>query len=307
MLYYEERIILEFFENLKCFLEKNTRSLREPFKQIHINYVELCLTTKCTLKCKKCWHLMPYYLFHPQGMAKAGDFSLNTISKTINKFLQAVDTVENFCLLGGEPFIYKDLDRVVKILDNTHKVKKIGIITNGTVIPSNTSIEAMKSPKVYVEISDYGNLSTHLKEVEKILRENNIPYKIRNCYNDLWVDPGDIQNQELSNTQLIQQYSQCTVPLCQFILGGKFYMCPRCAHMINLGLIPDDNSEYVALLQNNRNKNKKEIKKLFKRKYLTSCNYCNSIMSNKRIEAAIQFSPEEIAQMKEAEKVKRAT
>lgn len=283
---------------IKSFIEKNTRSLRNAFYKVNINFVEFCLTTRCTLKCKKCWHLMPYYLFNSNGIKKAGDFPFKEVKKSIKKFLQTVNIVENFCLLGGEPFIYNDLDKVIKILDNSKKVKRIGIITNGTIIPNKKIINAISIPKVYVEISDYGKLSTHLKDVIKILNENKIPYTIRNCYEDLWVDPGEITSRGLSEEQLCKQYSECTVPLCQLILDGKFYMCPRCAHMINLKLIPN-NKEYVDFIKNNRWANRIALKKLFNRKFLTSCNYCNSISSDKRIEAAEQFSQEEVIELKQ--------
>lgn len=293
---------------MKTFIEKNTRTLRRIFPALNncflerspiiINYVELAMTTKCTLCCEKCWHLMPYYLFHPVGLKKQGHIPFKKISTVIDKFLESVDIVENFCLLGGEPFLYPDLNKVVDKLNGHKKVKKIGIVTNGTLIPANKMLDSLKNEKVYFDISDYGEISHKKEELMELFEKNNIPFKLRNCYSEKWIDPGEPMFRNRSKKELEEIYSKCTVPLCQFILDGNFYMCPRAAHEVNLELHPRFGQEYVNLMQNCVSKKRKEIRNLLSRKYIESCNYCNGSHSDSRIPAATQLSAEDIKKLR---------
>lgn len=293
---------------MNTFIEKNTRTLRKIFpilenmivnpEPVSINYVELAITTKCTLCCKNCWHLMPYYLFHPVGLKKQGHFQSSQLIKVIDNFLASVDVVENFCLLGGEPFLYPDLSKIINKLINESKIKKIGIITNGTLIPSDETLKSLLHDKVYFDISDYGEISRKKEELIELFDKNNIPYNLRNCYEEKWLDPGIPDFRGRTDTELEEIYSKCTVPLCQFILDGKFYMCPRAAHEANLELHPEFKEEFVDLMQNNAKKRKEKLKKLLNRKFIPSCNYCNGLQVENKIPAAVQLTVENIKKLK---------
>ena len=64
-----------------------------------------------------------------------------------------------FHLLGGEPFLYKSLDKVLEKLCSVPEIEHVNIITNATVLPNAQILERLKDPKVIVRVSYYGELS----------------------------------------------------------------------------------------------------------------------------------------------------
>jgi len=98
---------------------------------------------------------------------------------------------------------------------------------------------------------------------------------------------------------LEQIYSMCTVRLCQFILNGKFFMCPRAAHQDNLNIYRESKDGYVDLMKNSAQDRKKQITELLNKKYINGCNYCNGFATSDRIPAAAQLTAENIKELKE--------
>ena len=70
---------------------------------------------------------------------------------------------------------YINLEVINKLL--TYKtIKEIVIYTNATIIPKGENFECLKNDKIFIEITDYGNLSRRRDELIKLLEENNIRY-----------------------------------------------------------------------------------------------------------------------------------
>ena len=92
-------------------------------------YVEVFLTPRCSLRCTYCAACMPSY-------TERYDIPFETVEASLRAFLDNIDFIENLRLLGGEPFVYPDLDRVVAYLRTRRdKIGNIRIVTNGTIVP----------------------------------------------------------------------------------------------------------------------------------------------------------------------------
>ncbi len=94
-------------------------------------YINYFITHKCNLKCPYC------YVVTNQNK-QIQDPSLDEIKKIINDLYKL--GTRFICLLGGEPFIRKDLDQIIKYIKN--KKMLVSINSNGTLLEQH--IPALK-------------------------------------------------------------------------------------------------------------------------------------------------------------------
>lgn len=85
-------------------------------------WLDLKITSRCTLKCNFC------YWYRPKNLLRFNDMSYENFVRIINKFRQ----VYGLALSGGEPFLNRDIFNMTKYA-HKHKIK-VEIITNGTII-----------------------------------------------------------------------------------------------------------------------------------------------------------------------------
>ncbi len=234
-------------------------------RKLYIPYVELVVTTKCTLRCKNCANLMHRY-------ESPYDVDFDTIIKSIDKITACCSEISIFRILGGEPFCNKNLKYIINRIPKP-KVRHIVIVTNGTILPNDMElVDIIKKKNVLVEISDYSNYSYKKYEIINFFNENAIDYRINRA--SFWYDYGELKNYNRPENELKSQFTNCKI-ICRSILNGCLYYCPRAAHGYDLGVIKRNQGEYVNLLKNSDRKNKKEVAKLLKRKYnIEACKYC---------------------------------
>ena len=237
-----------------------------------IGCLDLPITTMCTLKCKNCSSLMPYYQ-HPTL------FSTEVILKQLDVLFSVVDKILRVNVLGGEPFLHKDLDKIIRKL-SPDKVKKVLIITNGTVVPKNKELLlALRQKNVEVRISDYKSVSINMIFLLLLLEVNKIHYTIKSFGKDSfnWYDFGDFSNRGRTTEELNKQYLNCDVEWGS-IIDGKLFPCPRSAHATDLGLISNDSSNYINIfkLSNDKSQLKKQLEDfIINDKAFNCCNYCD--------------------------------
>ncbi len=72
--------------------------------------LEYVVTTKCTMNCKHCNTFIPY--FNEKTHFKPVSFEM--FKKDIDTLLKAVDYIDYFGFVGGEPLLAKDLAKMIK-------------------------------------------------------------------------------------------------------------------------------------------------------------------------------------------------
>lgn len=206
-------------------------------------HLDVVITECCSLKCRDCSNLMQYYQ-RPDNISSSG------VIGDLKKLFDCM-RVRELKLLGGEPFVnQKVLTDVLYYLSNEAEdcVDTINIITNGTIIPKEECIEAIKNnPKVIISFSNYGDLSVRQKEFVELCNKKGISYTvIDDTYN--WLDFGQVIKYDESDMFVRRQYQHCyNKKNCNTLYRGGLYACPRQAHGIRLGLLPDVKDEYVDL------------------------------------------------------------
>lgn len=279
-------IILKIINNLKNkYLKLSFKILLYPFlfifnylyyikllltNSLYIPYLEIVITTKCNLNCTNCANFIPK--FHNKEL-----IDNNNLLKQIDYLFNNVDYIHTVRLLGGEPFLNKDLNIIIKKILNTKKIKNLVIVTNGTVLINDKNlINTLTEKRVSVDISDY-NIKKNEKFIN-ILTYNNIKHFIFKP--KFWYDFGDGSYQKKSNEELENQFKKCN-SVCRSYFDGKLFYCAQSSSLYNLG-ITKNKTDYIdfANVKNNIVFKNEVFEFLVKTKYQSACSYCNKGTKN---------------------------
>ncbi len=238
----------EFLEEngVKWTWYKNIASIW-PYKYkniVHIFQSDVLVTEKCSLNCSHCNMFMPHYEFPIHR-------ELDTIISDIDSYFNIVDYVSVFHLVGGEPFLYPNIENVIKhILENyITKIDKLIITTNGTILPKDTIIQLLKDNDVILSVSDYSDklefVKSKITKVLNVYKNNNINHYVRNEIE--WYDFGDLRvKKNLPTDDLIKHFDSCTAPF-RGLNDGKFYYCHLNTSAVRTKLFPLSENDYVDI------------------------------------------------------------
>lgn len=250
-------------------------------KNRYLEYVEIPITTMCTLKCKYCSNLIPCY-------KKPSDYDINILKKSITTFLKCINKIVYIRVLGGEPFLSKNLHGVLKTLAKSSKIQRIEVVTNGTIIPRDKEIiKILKNHRIMVCISQYPIVDYN--KLVDFLKKNNIKYRIDKM--TYWMNYGNVKKRKKTIKELKKQFRKCN-HVCKSIVNGQLHICPRSSHGTDLGIIKNNKKDYVDLLDKNKSikQKQKAIQVLLKKKYIKACYYCDyGTNKSKRIPVAEQI------------------
>lgn len=285
LLQYDEEILSEYALDEKKNEQKYLNIIENAGTHgLVLSHCEIVLTECCTLKCRDCANLMQYYQ-HPEKI------DADEIICDFSKFLDSIDLLLELRLLGGEPFIYKDMNRIIEAFLNHEKIKRITVYTNSTVIPSEKMMECLRNEKISVHMSDYGTVSSKIDKLKKVFEEKGIDYYIHKY--DKWYDLGGIEKRDYNDGIEKMLYQNCLMAKCYTFYRGKFYLCPRAAHGERLGAFENKANEVADFTMEEMNiqKKKEELQGLLENTdYLTACRYCDGCSSrSKEVDAAVQM------------------
>ncbi len=262
-------------------------SMKEDYirdAKLNLKSIDIQITEKCSLKCKDCSNLMQYY-------EKPQDSALDILFKSIDRFMSCIDALDEFRVLGGDPFMNKELYKIINKLVTYEKCKKVIVYTNAKIVPKGENLNCLKNKKVILDITNYGECSSsHLKIVE-LAKKENLAFTTNRC--TTWMDCGKIMPFTNKNEkELKHMFKNCCNSDLISLLHGKLYGCPFSANAVNLKAIPQNDSDEVNLINDALSiaELREQIKKLcYEKKYLTACSYCNGRdYSVANIPAAIQ-------------------
>lgn len=237
-------------------------------EKLYIKNIDLEITERCSLKCRHCFNCMQYY-------DKPMDIPLETIQWEMNALVSALDGIGEVRILGGEPFMNRELAQIVEFVSELPGQfhKSIIIFTNATILPTERQLEVFAETKSRFYISEY-DLGKKQKVAEfcELLKRWGIEYEVHKL--PFWYYPGEISCNHKNTEELKSMYADCWGRDCITLLNGKLFQCEIMANAHRLKMIPDFPEDYVDLRQKELLKERLDFF-LRDMKYMKSCQYCN--------------------------------
>jgi hypothetical protein len=266
--------------------------------QINVLKTDISLTTRCTLNCENCMQFLPYW---EKGTKQ--EYSLDEKKADLDTLFSVVDYVFDIDFVGGEPFLYSNIDGFVTYIGDSYRerIGYMGFITNGTIVPNDSTCMLLKKYGIGVSISDYSNFIEYNHKIPEIvlkLEKYGINYTLNK--NIDWYDFG-FPNDRYSydDKQVAVHMKKCNT-VCHLLDNKKLYYCGCQWAAQKGGLFNEDDNAYIDL-------EKVECGKIEKRQilelmlgnvsggYLDFCKVCGGfgIDNNNKVETARQIKLKE--------------
>lgn len=239
--------------------------------KVFLRSVDIIVTERCTQRCRDCSNLMQYY-------EKPQNVEMREIFRDLDALLAAVDGINEFRIIGGEPLVNRDYYLVVERLSKEPKVKRTVIYTNATLLPEPHQLAALKDPKVLFIVTDYGPASRKLEELKTLLTENKIAFYVTKAGG--WSDCAKICRHNRIAEQMREVFRNCCAKNTFTLTKGRFFRCPFSANAYRLQALPDFRDDWVVVAAEEGAKDtatvKKELRALVTElDFIHACEYCN--------------------------------
>lgn len=213
--------------------------------EVCISQVTSSLTSKCTFKCRNCGSLMPYFKEHYNYLP-------DDILVDLNLFFNRVDYLASYYLVGGEPFLNKNLGTIIQaIYDNySDKIGCIQIVSNGSVVPDKITLNILRECKVNVRLSDYTDEISYAEKFEAVkiaFQQAGVDYTI--CKFEKWLDLGfpDSVHYKWKNPKEIKEHMLHCSTGCHALNDRKFYYCGTLFFAEKSKLFKLEDDDYIDL------------------------------------------------------------
>lgn len=203
-------------------------------KQNALSFVDLPITSRCTLKCKHCMQYLPL-------RGAGSDVSAEEIIAWWDRLVYLYPQIMEVSIMGGEPFLHLKIDEIIEHIANSSDIS-IVVTTNGMVMPTDSVIEKLKKNNVFVSISDYSNTLPTVKEkidnFQAKLKQRGIQAERKT---HLWIDQGKFDCKIESDSY------DCARTHFQLADNRLWYCTLQCAGN-KAGLCPaQDGIDYIEL------------------------------------------------------------
>lgn len=190
-------------------------------KQNCILEIHTAVTMRCTLKCKNCNMFVPYY-------KEKIDYTFEDIKQDYDLLFRFVDYVFCIELLGGEPLLNRELDRIIRYLSENYgnRIGEIGIVTNGSIAPDDSLAATLGKYHVASYISDYTGSVPYREKLEEtinVYKAKKLKYEIRQAM--LWKDFGIPRCKGEYRPGSVREHMLTCAPLFHGLNDKKYYFC----------------------------------------------------------------------------------
>lgn len=216
-------------------------------RKLYMNSVGFLSTTVCNLCCEACLNFTPYNK-NPEHM------DLNSAKKTLDDYFNAIDFVNLFSYTGGEPLLFPYIDELLTYIGDNYnkKIYKLGMSTNCTLLPKDSTCEILRKYNFHVFIDDYSEYVDISKKVlPKLMEKLNkfgISYAVNSGKEAYWIDlaPLETDNTGMSEEQLIVYKTKCNVPFRE-LRNSRLYACNYASFAMKAGLQKDNKNDWYDL------------------------------------------------------------
>jgi organic radical activating enzyme len=245
------------------------------FGRINIFKIQFMITTRCSLKCKDCVSLC-HLVKNDQHIS----MSFEDIKLYLSNLLNAADGIEIFDLVGGEPLVHKDFNKILDYVLGIKKIKRVIITSNATIMFSDETVSLLKKypQKTLVVLSDYSQNpelkdKLKLKEIIAELQNNNIAVCCEKRH--MWFPIFPVEKHNRSAKENKRYLYKCS-NICSSVLDGKWYSCNRAGMFKLLGFSRDLESgkDYLDI---SNPVEKKELVNFVLKPGSKACDFCSYV------------------------------
>lgn len=243
-----------------------------------LSYVTMFITTRCTLRCDKC-------AAHIADLPRHEDTPLQDLVHDMQSLLAGVNYIYEFMLCGGEPFLHADLDKILLACAGSDQIGSISVVTNGTAMPGEMLLGALKKASATVRISKYNRaLQPQVEHLKRLFKENGIRFT-HNVTS--WSDMGGFGQRQTGCEK--RRFRVCTQQLNWSIYKGTFHLCGKSAFLTGGGVLTDNAQDYIDLRTMDPAQFGKGVDALLKRPVLSACSHClGNTYQTQKILSAVQ-------------------
>jgi len=209
--------------------------------------IEIHAAHACNLRCQSCSH----YSYATPGMLEYTDI----FKQQLHAWSQKIDP-RFIKILGGEPFLNKDIFNILLSIKDTFKQSKIQLSTNALLIRNVKNIQELNNLNVTLIISQHSEEADYMQQLRcnlDILNEYGIKYHILDSYKT-WryshkIEDGVITPFQDNDNK--RSWEVCPSKYCKQLYNGKIYKCPQTTYinLVNKPVSPlfQPMKDYVAL------------------------------------------------------------
>jgi hypothetical protein len=190
---------------------------------------------------------------------------------SLDKIMSLVESVNELRVIGGEPFMNKEVHKIIEKCNSYLNAKKIIIYTNATILPRPEQLLSLKNSKVFLEITNYKTLSKKLPDMIELFSKENINFFIKELP-DSWDKSADIEKFNRTEEELNFVFRNCCSTYITTLLHGYLYRCPFSASLDALKIINFSDQDRLKITEDLTHE---QIKFFINGNIpLNSCNYC---------------------------------
>lgn len=231
-------------------------------ERLTVQSLDLIITERCSMKCRDCSNLMQYY-------ESPENADLNEMLTTIDSMCEKMDEIYEVRVIGGEPFMNKEIHIIVEKLSAQEKIKKVAIFTNATIVPRETQWPALQHEKVRFFITEY-DLSRNIRPLTTELDSRGIAYVSEKANG--WTDCASLEKHNRTDEENEALWNACCAKNLATLADGNLYRCPFSANAAKLQAVPDYKDDYLIVAKSNSD----DIRRFLRGKtYLETCDHCN--------------------------------
>jgi len=276
------------------FLAAN-EALKWPFLRVQdgrlfVQYLEMPVTTRCTLQCRDCIARVPYL---PDQKHFTLPFDL--FKKDLDSFLACITKLNFFKFIGGEPMFAPDFDAMFEYAVAQKKIVKVNINSNCTILPSERllSLLVKHKNKSWLTLSNYSHVSPRCKESYDtfiaLARKHNIEVSTTDSLP--WRDHGKMKQRQRTDRELVLMFRHCFSSRCTSLFDGRLHCCNASGVLERLATKPVLREDEVVQVRGVKPSHLKESLIDFYagicRRPFTACDYCAG-HERRVIDSAIQ-------------------
>ena len=251
-------------------------------KRLNVFQIHTAINTNCTLKCKNCNMLIPYY-------KTKYEYTAADIDKNLSLLMKHVEYIFKYQLVGGEPFLNKEIKRILELIG-----KKYGnviawkrLVTNGTILPGEDIFDILQKYNYDIVLSDYTAQVAYKERIdafENQLKKRNISYE--RCRDLTWVDVGLPESIGKEDDRDIKTHMINCASSWHGLADQKLFYCNVAWSAEKCGVFHNTADDYVDLNDLNKDSDLERIVALglgeLPKGYNSLCRYCKGCGTDNR-------------------------